>query len=190
MLVARSDIVYGRIMQAGVYYSTTDPKAYEAGQWLSQNYPGNATVVVTQVPGFWFSSFSGKNVIAQTDPTVERNEIAESVLGLSDEIQTPQTLLRAYQAKADITDENYVSINQVWYRDSYSSSAGDFISFNQNGTYYNFNLKDLSRTMSFDQQTNPNQVSFNYYNDYLDLTQTMTVQNAVTQSTFLGVFAH
>jgi len=44
-------------------------------------------------------------VIAQTDPTVERNEIAEAVLGLSDEIQTPQTLLRAYQAKGDITSE-------------------------------------------------------------------------------------
>jgi len=60
MLVFRSDVVYGRIMQASVYYSTTDPKALDAGQWLSQNYPGNATVVVTQVPGFWFSSFSGK----------------------------------------------------------------------------------------------------------------------------------
>ena len=177
MLVFRSDTVYSKIMQASVYYSTTDSKAFEAGQWLSQNYPGNSTVVVTQVPGSWFSSFSGKNVIAQTDPTVERNQIAESVLSLSDEIQTPQTLLRAYQAKGDITDENSVSINQVWYRDSYSSCAGDFITFTQNNTTYEFNLKDFSRTIVFEKENNPNQVSFNYINDYLELTQTITAHN-------------
>lgn len=177
MLVFRSDTVYSKIMQASVYYSTTDSKAFEAGQWLSQNYPGNSTVVVTQVPGSWFSSFSGKNVIAQTDPTVERNQIAESVLSLSDEIQTPQTLLRAYQAKGDITDENSVSINQVWYRDSYSSCAGNFITFTQNNTTYEFNLKDFSRTIVFEKENNPNQVSFNYINDYLELTQTITAHN-------------
>ena len=79
---------------------------------LRQNYPDNATVVDTEIPGFWFSDFSGKNVIAQTDPTVQRNEIAESVLSLSYEIQDPQNLMRAYEAKGDITDENYVSINR------------------------------------------------------------------------------
>jgi hypothetical protein len=179
ILVFRSDVVYGRIMQASVYYSTTDNKALEAGQWLSQNYPGDATVVVTEVPGFWFSSFSGKNVIAQTDPTVERNQIAESVLSLSDEIQTPQTLIRAYQAKGDITDETYVSINQVWYRDSYASGAGDFINFSQNGISYKFWLKDFSRTILFDKGNNPNQVSFDYINDYLELTQTLTAQNDI-----------
>ena len=152
-------------------------KAYDAGIWLSQNYPSNATVVVTQVPGSWFSSFSGKTVFAQTDPTVERNAIAESVLSLSDEIQTPQTLLRAYQAKGDITDENYVSIDQVWYRDSYSSGAGDFLTFTQNGTDYKFSVANLSRTISFDKKAYPKQVSFTYYNDYVELTQTMIVQN-------------
>src|SRR5665648_11311 len=68
MVVYRSDIVYGRIMEASVYYSTTDLKAYDAGVWLRSNYPENSTVVVTEVPGFWFQEFSGKSVIAQTDP--------------------------------------------------------------------------------------------------------------------------
>ena len=83
------------------------------------NYPENTTVVVTETPGFWFQEFSGKNVIAQTDPTVQRNEIAESVLSLSYEIENPQTLIRAYAAKGDISDENYVSMDQVWNRVSY-----------------------------------------------------------------------
>ena len=60
MLVFRSDAVYGGIVENSVYYSTSDVKAYEAGSWLNQNYPNNATVVVTEAPGSWFSSFSGK----------------------------------------------------------------------------------------------------------------------------------
>ena len=133
MLVARSDIVYGKINEASVYYSTTDVKALDAGVWLKTNYPGNSTAVTTEIPGFWFQEFSGKNVIAQTDPTVQRNEIAESVLSLSYEIEHPQTLIRAYQAKGDISDETYISIDQVWNRISHSSETGDFLSYTVNG---------------------------------------------------------
>ena len=177
VLVFRADVVYGRIMEASVYYATTDVKALDAGVWLSHNYPNNATVVVTQIPGFWFSSFSGKNVIAQTDPTVQRNEIAESVLSLSYEMQDPQNLLRAYQAKGDTTDENYVSINDVWYRVSYSSASGNFVSFNQNGTNYKFALSDLSRDIYFNEESYPKTCGFTYSNSYIILTQTMLVQN-------------
>jgi len=164
-------------MEASVYYSTTDIKACDAGVWLSQNYPGNATAVVTEIPGFWFSTFSGKNVIAQTDPTVQRTEIAESVLSLSYEIQDPQNLLRAYQAKGLVTDENYVSINQVWYQVSVSKSDGDFISFVQNGKNYTFPLSDLNREISFNEQSYPKNLTLTYSNDFLDLAQSILVQN-------------
>jgi len=177
MLVFRSDIVYGRIMQASVYYSTTDIKAYDAGIWLNQNYPNNATVVATQIPGFWFSTFSGKNIIAQTDPTVQRTEIAESVLSLSYEIQNPQTLLRAYEAKGFITDENYVSIDQVWYRASFSSIDGDKISFTQNGQNLTFPLSDLNRSIFFNDQNYPKNLTLTYSNDYVVLAQTILEQN-------------
>jgi asparagine N-glycosylation enzyme membrane subunit Stt3 len=177
MIVFRSNVVYGKIMEASIYYSTSDIKAYDAGVWLKQNYPNDATVVVTEVPGFWFSTFSGKNIIAQTDPIVQRNEIAESVLSLSYEIQHPQTLVKAYEAKGDITDENYVSIDQVWYRDAFSSAAGDFVSFTQNGSNFKFVLSDLNREIFFDDQNYPKKIAFTYYNDYLALTQSMLVEN-------------
>ena len=177
ILVFRSDVVYGRIMDASVFYSTTDIKAYDAGVWLGQNYPNNATVVVTEIPGFWFSTFSGKNIIAQTDPTVQRTEIAESVLSLSYEIQDPQNLLRAYEAKGAITDENYVSIDQVWYRVSYSSVDGDFLSFTQNGMNYTFPLSDLNKKISFNDQNDPKSLTFTYSNDYIAITQIILVQN-------------
>ena len=176
-LVFRSDIVYGKIMEASVYYSTTDIKACDAGVWLSQNYPDNATAVVTEIPGFWFSTFSGKNIIAQTDHTVQRTEIAESVLSLSYEIQDPQNLLRAYEAKGLTTDENFISINQVWYRVSYSKSDGDFLSFTQNGTNYKFPLSDLNKEISFNEQSYPKKLTITYSNENVALTQTMLFQN-------------
>ena len=79
-------------------------------------------------------------------------------------------------AKGDISDEYYVSLDQVWYRVTFNSGAGEFVSFTENGTDYNFNLSDLSRQMSFSQGY-PKQVTFTYSNDYVVLTQTMLVQN-------------
>ncbi len=177
MLVGRSNAVYGKIMQASVFYSTTDIKAYDAGVWLEQNYPGNATVVDTQIPGFWFSIFSGKTVIAQTNAGEGTNNIAQSVLSLSYSIQGPQTSVKAYEANGDIDEENYVSINEVWYRVSDSSTAGDFISFTQNGANYKFALSDLSSEVSFDEQSCPAKIEFLYFNDYVKLTETLLVQN-------------
>ncbi len=140
MLIYRSDIVYGKIMEASIYYSTTDIKAYDAGVWLNVNYPGNTTIIATETPGFWFQEFSGKNVIAQTDPTVQRNEIAESVLSLSYEIEHPQTLIRAYEAGGNIAEETYISTDQVWNRISYFSESGDFLSYTVNGSDYKIPL--------------------------------------------------
>jgi hypothetical protein len=177
LLVFRSNTVYGKIMEASIFYSSTDIKAFDAGVWLGQNYPNNSTVVVTKTPGFWFSTFSDKNIIAQTDPVVQRNEIAESVLSLSYEIQDPQNLIRAYGAKGDIVDENYVSINDVWYRVSYSSVAGDFVSFTQNGSNYTFALTDLSKAITFDDQNYPKNLTFTYSNTYVAIIQSMLVQN-------------
>ncbi len=177
MLIARSDIVYGKINEASIYYSTTDVKALDAGVWLKTNYPENSTAVTTEIPGFWFQEFSGKNVIAQTDPTVQRNEIAESVLSLSYEIEHPQTLIRAYQAKGDISDETYISIDQVWNRISHSSETGDFLSYTVNDTTYKFTLADLSKQIVFDEQRSPKEIEFIYSNDYVALTEAVIVEN-------------
>lgn len=178
MLVSRSDIVYGKILEAGVYYSTTDVKAYDAGVWLGANYPGNSTVVATEIPGFWFQEFSGKNVTAQTDPAVQRNEIAESVLSLSYEIEHPQTLIRAYEAGGDIATETYISMDQVWKRISYSSQSGNFLSYTVNGNDYKLvPLSNFSKQIVFDEQNSPKKMELIYSNDNVALTETVTVEN-------------
>jgi hypothetical protein len=177
-VVVRSDTVYGKILEAAKYYSTTDIKAYDAGIWLSNNYPENATVVVTRAPGFWFQEFSDKSVIAQTDPVVGRNEIAEAVLSLSYELENPQTLVKAYQAKGDISDENYVSMNNVWYRAAYSSANGNFLNYTQNGVEYKLRLSDLSKQIVFTDQAYPKIIEFLYSNDNITLTETLQAKNS------------
>jgi hypothetical protein len=177
MLVYRGDVVYGKILESSVFYSTTDVKAYDAGVWLRENYPEPANVTVTRIPGFWFQEFSGKNVTAQTDPTVQRNEVAESVLHLSYEIEQPQTLLKAYEAKGDIYDETYVSFDQVWNRVSFTSGAGDFVMFTLDGKDYNIPLSSMSRETIFNATENPKSITFVFTNQYVAVTKTVQVHN-------------
>jgi hypothetical protein len=177
LLVFRSNVVYGKIMEASVYYSTTDTKAYDAGVWLQQNYPNNATVVDTEVPGNWFSVFSGKNVIAQTEATIGTNDIAGSVLSLSYNIQDPQNQFQAYESYGYTYLESYVSINQVWYPVSHSSTDGDKILFTQHGKNYDFPLSNLTLDVYFDEQSHPTQIEFRFFNQYVALTETMLVQS-------------
>jgi len=135
-------------------------------------------VVVTYVPGFWFRLYSGKTVIAATDPIIQRNEITESVLDLSYEVEQPLTLLRSYEAKGAISFENYVSINHVWNRVSYSSGDGDTVYYRLNGVAMKVDLSSFSRDTVFDDANpSPKRLLINYVNDDLALTETLTVHN-------------
>ena len=98
-------------------------------------------------------------MIAQTDPTVQRNEIAESVLSLSYEVEHPNTLIRAYEAKGDIAEETYVSIDQVWSRVSFVSGDGDLLSYTVNGIVYELKLSSLNKQVIFDEQSVPKRSS-------------------------------
>jgi len=178
LFVFRFGTVYGKIMEGSVYYSTSDIKAYDAGIWLRNNYPDETTVVVTEVPGFWFRLFSGKTIIAETDPIIERNVIAASVLELAYEIEHPLTLVRAYDmTKGHIADENYVSINDVWSMVSYSAADGNKISYQANGISKEFPLSNFARESVFEDQESPKKLTFRYFNDEVKINQTILFQN-------------
>jgi hypothetical protein len=179
LFVFRFGTVYGKIMEGSVYYSKSDIKAYDAGVWLSDNFPDNTTVVVTEVPGFWFRLFSGKTVIAETDPIIERNLVAASVLELAYELEHPLTLVRAYDmTRGDVSDENYVSINDVWYKVSYLSGDGNSISYRANGVDKNdIKLSTFNRESVFEDDSSPKKLIIRYFNDEIIITQTILVQN-------------
>ncbi|MGD6933480.1 MAG: hypothetical protein ACQCN5_04655 [Candidatus Bathyarchaeia archaeon] len=178
MIVYRSDVVYGKIMEAGTYYSTTDLKAMDAGLWLKQNYSENTSVVVTKVPGFWFQEFSGKNVTAQTEETVQYMDVAEAVLNLAYELEQPQTMLKAYQAKGDTLDEYYVSIHKIWMRAAFSSSSGDTFSYTLNGSYKEVGLNQFNKEIIFQNQADPKSITLVFSNNDVVLTKTISVQNS------------
>ena len=177
VVVYRSDTVYGKIKEAGVYYSTTDLKAMDAGLWLRENYPDNTSVVVTKVPGFWFQEFSGKNVTAQTDETVQYMDVAEAVLTLSYELEHSQTMLKAYQAKGDTLDENYVNMSGVLERTAFSSSSGDNFSYNLNGVYHEVGMDQFSKEVVFQDHSDPKSIMFVLSNDDVTLTKTISAGN-------------
>jgi hypothetical protein len=179
LLVVRFGTVYGKIMEGSVYYSTSDMKAYDAGTWLRNNFADETTVVVTEVPGFWFRLYSGKTIIAETDPIIERNAIAAAVLELAYELENPLTLVRAYDmTKGAVADENYVSINDVWYKVSYSAADGNTISYRANGVYKeDISLSTFTRESVFEDQSSPKKVMFRYFNDEVSITQTILLQN-------------
>jgi hypothetical protein len=177
LLLFRAGVVYGKIMESSVFYSTSDIKGFDAGTWLKTNYPGPATVVVTEVPGSWFAMFSGKSIIAQTDPIVERNVVATSVLDLSYEFEHPLTIIRAYESKGAISDEDYVSLNSVWQRVTYSSADGDFLNYTVNGVSHSSNLSNFRREIIFEDQGYPKKLVIKYSNNDVALTQTILVKN-------------
>jgi hypothetical protein len=178
-LVMRGYSIGTQLNAAIPFYSASDPKALQAGLWLKANYPEPATVVVTSSPGFWFKAFCEKNVIAATDQLVERNVLTESVLSLSYEVETPLTLLRVYEAKGDIISENYISINNLWWRGAFCSIAGDYISYNIDGEYKTVPLTQMGRYCTLDNSSQTDDaLTIIYVNDDLFVSQTQLIQSS------------
>ena len=177
LFIFRFGVVYGKILEGSVFYSTSDVKGFDAALWLRDNYPDPTTVVVSEVPGSWFGVFSEKSVFAETDPIIERNVIAESVLELAYELEHPLTLVRAYESKGAITAETYISINSVWKRVAYSSGAGDFLSYKINDDERFFELHSLHREIVFEDQSDPKKIHIHYFNEEVSLHQIILLQN-------------
>ena len=177
MFVFRFGVVYGKVMESSAYYSTSDIKAYDAGSWLRVNYPDAATVVDTKTPGSWFALFSGKSTIAAVDSASGRNDVAETVLHLTYEIENPVTLLRAYDFRGDISDESYVSLDTLWKRVSYSSGDGNFFQCRVNGVDKKTTLSSLNREVFFDNAGSSKKLTINYFNTEVAINQTILVPN-------------
>jgi hypothetical protein len=177
ILLFRFETVGDRINKSAYFYSVSDVNGYDAAVWLRDNFPNAGTTVVTQKPGSWFGVYSGRYVIAATDPVIDRNVAAESVLDLSYEIEHPITLVRAYEAKGDISDGTYVSINNLWRRVSYLAKQGVFLSYRENGVAHKFALSDLGREIVLDNQSYPKKFVIKYFNAEVVLTESILVQN-------------
>jgi hypothetical protein len=95
---------------------------------------------------------------------------------LSYEVEHPQTLVTAYEAKGDFSDDTSVSMNMVWNRLSYSSDGGTFVDYSVNGVKVHTALSNFTRETSFEGD-NPPKIAIRYVNDVLSLTKTIAFQN-------------
>ena len=178
LMVFRFNTVSGRINESAYFYSTSDVNGYNAAVWLKENYPdATANVTVTEKPGSWFGVYSGKSVVAETNPVVEWNIAAESILDLAYEIEHPLTLVRGYVAKGYTSNENYVSMSGVWHKVSSLSEQGVFLSFNKDAEQRRFDLSSLSRELVFDVEGYPKRLLIKYFNDDVALTESLIVRN-------------
>jgi len=177
MFVIRFGVVYGKIMESSVYYSTSDIKAYEAGMWLRDFCSDDVAVVTTEIPGSWLDLFSGKSVIAAIDTASGRNDAAETVLDLAYELENPLSLVRSYDFRGDISDETHVSIDHIWYRGSYSSGDGSFVTYSVNGIDKQFALSNLNREIVFETESFPKKLTIHYTNSEIAINQTFLVMN-------------
>lgn len=179
VFVVRFQTVTGRIEEATTFYSFSDVSAYQTGNWIKQNSPDiYAKVVVTESPGQWFGVYSGREVIAETDPVVQWNEKAECVLDLSYDLEHPLTMVRVYEAKGSIADESYVSTNMVWRRVAYSSEDNAIVSYrDQNEVLHSFALSSLNRTLTFDTVHFPKRLTMQYSAEAFVVTKTILMHN-------------
>ena len=179
VMVLHFQNVGGKLGEDITYYSTSDMSAYQAGTWLRQNYPDtSAEVVVSKEPGHWFWVYSGLNVIAETDPIIDWNVNAECVLDLSYELAHPLTMVRVYDAKANVSDETYAQMNMVWRRIAYSPMDNAYFTYqDQNFTVHSSALSSLNRTISMDEVHFPKKISVTYFGEDFKLTENILVQN-------------
>ncbi len=178
-MAGRFDTVAGKIGEAETFYSFSDLSAYHAGSWIRQNSDTSAKVVVTERPGHWFGLYSGRETIAETDPVVEWNFVAECVLDLSYEIEHALTMVRAYEGRRNSSEDVYVSSDMVWRRISYFPDDESFVSYrDQNLVLHTFPLSSLNRqTVVFDTTTFPHRFVVEYSAETFKLTKSLFVWN-------------
>ncbi|HTY75262.1 MAG TPA: hypothetical protein VMD05_06825 [Candidatus Nanoarchaeia archaeon] len=156
--------VGGRLGSLATYYSSSDPSAYQTATWLTQNNPEpTATAVVSQNPGHWFWVYTNMNVTTETDPIVQWTSNAECVLDFTYELEHPLTMVRVYEAKTGVSDENWVQANNVWKRATLFPLDNAIVSYrDENSTLYSVELSSLNRTISMDMVHYPRSIAVTY----------------------------
>ncbi|MEM2911431.1 MAG: hypothetical protein QW146_02880 [Candidatus Bathyarchaeia archaeon] len=147
LLASRFPALTSKVSEATEYYSYVDLPAYQAGLWLKNNFHGKSTVIVTEKPGLFFGMISGKSAVMETDPIVERNALAETVLNLAYEMENPLMLFRVYEVRMPYElDRCDLLEHNVWRRASFLYDEESSLSYTENdGEKFYTRLSDLAR---------------------------------------------
>jgi hypothetical protein len=171
--------VNDKLGEATVFYNSSDPAAYQVSMWLKDHNPEpTANVTVSQYPGHWFWTYTEMNVTTETNPVIEWNAKAESVLDFDYELVHPLTMERFYEAKTGVSDENWVQTNNVWQRITFFPLDNAMVTFrDQNDSLQTVQLSSLSRDISMDIVDKPNWIAATYVAPQFTLVENVTMQN-------------
>ncbi|MGB9854580.1 MAG: hypothetical protein ACPLRY_07250 [Candidatus Bathyarchaeales archaeon] len=190
LLASRFPVLTGKISEAAAYYSYMDLPGYKASLWLKTHYPSESTVIVTEKPGLFFGLFSSKFTIMETNPTVERATVAETVLNLAYEMENPITLFRVFEARMPYELDQYnVLIHNVWKRASFLYDEETSLSYFENGQKFSVNLSDLERKIFWVTENNCKKLQIQYsLKDKFELTENVEMKSDRLPATVDWVF--
>jgi len=163
LIASRFPVLTSKISEATEYYSYIDLSGYQAGLWLKNNYPCKSTVLVTEKPGVFFGLFSDKFTIMETNPIIERADVAETVLNLAYEMENPITLFRVYEARMPYELDQYnVLVHNIWKRSLFLYDEETSLSYVENGMKFSANLSDLNRKIFWIEENNCKNLQIQY----------------------------
>jgi hypothetical protein len=166
LLASRFPALTSKVSEATEYYSYVDLPAYQAGLWLKNNFLGKATVIVTEKPGLFFGLVSGKSVVMETNPLVERNALAETVLNLAYEMENSLMLFRVYEVRMPYElDRCDVLEHNVWRRASFLYDEESSLSYAENGERFHIRLSDLARKIVWMMGNDRKTLQIQYYSE-------------------------
>jgi hypothetical protein len=139
---------------------------YQAASWLKNVYPYKSTIVVTEKPGIFFGLISNKDAVMETNPVVERNALAETVLNLAYEMENPVTLFRVHEERMPYELDQYnVLENNVWRRASFLYDEENSVSYIENGENYAVKFSDLNRKINWIEENGKKKLQIQYFQE-------------------------
>jgi hypothetical protein len=179
VMVVRFESVSSGIKEDAVFYSFTDNAAYQVGTFINQNFNQYDFGVVTHNPGNWLAQVSNRPMIVKADPLVDLSYNADSVLDLSYEIMHPLSTIKVYDAKTNVTDENFFITNMVWKRATLLQPSDSFVSYREpDGSLMVYPLATMNRSITMDIVNYPKRITVYYQGENVSLTQNFLVQNS------------
>ncbi|MEM2412318.1 MAG: hypothetical protein QW447_01290 [Candidatus Bathyarchaeia archaeon] len=163
LFASRFPVLTGKIREAVEYYSYLDPQSYSAAAWLNKAFPYEARVVVSEKPGLFFGTVSGKTAIMEVSPTVRREADAEVILNLAYEVEHPLTLFRVYEAPQSYELDQYnVLIQGVWRRAAFLFDEETSICYSKDGKASSVSISKLERRIFWSEENGSKKLNILY----------------------------
>ncbi|MBX5320461.1 MAG: hypothetical protein ACQXXG_00515 [Candidatus Bathyarchaeia archaeon] len=180
LFVSRFPVLTNKVYEAVDYYSYLNPQSYDAGIWLKRTYPSEANLIVAEKPGSFFEMISSKSTIIETNPLIQREAAAETVLNLAYEIEQPFTLFRVYEIRMPYELDQYnVLIHNVWKRAAFLFDEETFLSYTKDGKEFSAKIPDLERKILWTEEKGSRKLQIQYFskNEFI-LIENVEAKNA------------